>query len=242
LALSVEAEAQVDLNPEYGDSAYQFFSVFEPELGGPENYQDEVVVVFHGFLSAIPNGTYKRVLRALGPSRTVIGINYDPLDVGGTVEFLNEVYTQRLKDKRVITLGTSLGAFWALYFGEQFGAEKVIMVNPVVAPAEQLREHVGTEPLSERRTITYRPTVEALERYRALDPDGSAVNRMLLILSRDDDVLDYRVALDEYQGHAGTDIVLYAQGGHTLQLKTHPAIDAIAGFVREKRLSGKPCM
>lgn len=242
LTLPVAAGTRVDLNPEYGDPAYRFFSVFDPEPGGPENYKDEVIVVFHGFLSAIPNGTYKRVLKALGCSRTVIGINYDPLDVDGTVEFLNEVYTQRLKDKRVIALGTSLGAFWALYFGEQFGAEKVIMVNPVVAPAEQLLEHVGTEPLNEKRAITYRPTVDALDRYRALDPDGSAVNRMLLILSRGDDLLDYRAALNEYQDHAGTDVVLYAQGGHTLQLKTHPAIDAIAGFVREKRLSGEPCM
>ncbi len=240
MVLPVEADAQVELNPEYGDPVYQFFSVFDAEPGGPENYKDEVVVVFHGFLSAIPNGTYKRVLRALGRNRTVIGINYDPLDVDGTVEFLNEIYTQRLKDKRVTTLGTSLGAFWALYFGERFRAEKVIMVNPVVAPAEQLLTDVGTELLSAKRAITYRPTVEALDRYRALEADASAVPRMLLILSRDDDVLDYRLALDKYLGHPGTDVVLYAEGSHTLQLKTHPAIDAITGFVRGKRLSRGP--
>ncbi len=253
MVLPVEADAQVELNPEYGDPVYQFFSVFDAEPGGPENYKDEVVVVFHGFLSAIPNGTYKRVLRALGRNRTVIGINYGSLAdrfgrrrvllfgiALGTVEFLNEIYTQRLKDKRVTTLGTSLGAFWALYFGERFRAEKVIMVNPVVAPAEQLLTDVGTELLSAKRAITYRATVEALDRYRALEADASAVPRMLLILSRDDDVLDYRLALDKYLGHPGTDVVLYAEGSHTLQLKTHPAIDAITGFVRGKRLSRGP--
>ena len=213
MVLPVEADVQVELNPKYGDPAYQFFSVFDAEPDGPENYKDEVIVVFHGSLSAIPNGTYKRVLRALGCNRTVIGINYDPLDVDGTVEFLNEVYTQRLKDKRVTTLGTSLGAYWALYFGEQFRAEKVIMVNPVVAPAEQLLEYVGTELISEKRAITYRPTVEALDKYRALEPDASAVYRMLLILSRDDDVLDYRLALDKYLSHPNTDVALYAEGG-----------------------------
>ena len=94
-------------------------------------------------MSAIPNGTYKRVLKALKQERTVIGINYDPLDVAGTVKFLDEVYAQRLKGRRVTTLGTSLGAFWALYFGERFRAEKVIMVNPLVAPAEQLKKFAG---------------------------------------------------------------------------------------------------
>ena len=199
-----------------------------------------MVVVFHGFLSAIPNGTYKRVLKALKQERTVIGINYDPLDVAGTVKFLDEVYAQRLKGRRVTTLGTSLGAFWALYFGERFRAEKVIMVNPLVAPAEQLKKFAGTDLVSEKRAQTYHPTVEALNGYREIEVDAAKVRRILLILSRDDDVLNYRLALAKHLSHQGTDVVLYSEGGHTLQLKTHPAIDAIAGFVQGKRLSLGP--
>ena len=53
-------------------------------------------------------------------------------------------------------------------------------------------------------------------------------------------MLDYRRALDKYLGHPGVDVVLYAEGGHTLQLKSHPAIGAIAGFVLGKRLSLGP--
>lgn len=88
MVISVSAHAdKVDLNLPFGDSIYFPFSVFSPDEPRPSDYKDQVVVVFHGFMSATPNGTYKRIRKKLLDTHTTLGINYDPLDFEGTVKF-----------------------------------------------------------------------------------------------------------------------------------------------------------
>ena len=238
LACAAEARAEANLNPEYGDAAYRAFSVFAPTASQPEDYGEDVVVVFHGFMSAVPNGTFKRVFRRLRATHTVIGINYQPLDVRGTVSFLDGVHQRLLKNKCVTTLGTSLGAYWALQFGTRIGAAKVVMLNPVMSPHAQLQRFVGTEQQNIRRQVVYRPTSRALERYRELGVPTPGPSKSLLILTRDDDVLDYRIALDHFREMRGTDLIVYASGGHTVPLKKHPALDVITSFILGQR---QPC-
>lgn len=52
------AEAKVNLNPEYGGLPYRPPSVFSPDESDPQKFKNEVLVVFHGFMSAVANGTY----------------------------------------------------------------------------------------------------------------------------------------------------------------------------------------
>ena len=109
LAVMQSASAQVSLNPPYGDPLYEAFTVFSPDAAKGDAMLGDVIVVFHGFMSAVPNGTYKRVRRAFRKTHTVIGINYDPLDIERTLAFLDAVATHWLKGRRTVVFGTSIG-------------------------------------------------------------------------------------------------------------------------------------
>ena len=150
------ALAQVNLNPPYGDAAYDAFTVLSPDAPDPEAARKDVIVVFHGFTSALPNGTYKRVRKFFKKTHTVIGVNYDPLDIDRTLAFLDTVGETWLKGRNTTVFGTSLGAFWAELFGKRIGAQKIVLLNPVTEPRRQLSRYIGKEKTNKRRVQTFR--------------------------------------------------------------------------------------
>lgn len=231
LAAMQSAIAQVDLNPPYGDPAYEAYTVFSPDAPGPEAALDDIMVVFHGFTSAVPNGTYKRVRKAFRKTHTVIGVNYDPLDVERTLDFLDAVEEKWLKGRSTTVFGTSLGAFWANAFGSRIGARKIVLLNPVTEPARQLSEYVGQQATNERRAQSFLVEAAALERYASLNGRERNGLSRLVVLSADDDELDFREALNVFAGGQSTTVVVYPDGGHTLNLRKHPARAFIVDFV-----------
>lgn len=230
ISLTVHAD-KVELNPPFGDAIYNPFSVFSPDASSPSDYKDQVVVVFHGFMSATPNGTYKRIRKKLLKTHTALGINYDPLDFDGTVKFLQEVKQSHLDGRRVIVAGTSLGGFWARYFGDLIGAEKVIIINPVVRPAEQLAKNAGKIRKNVRRDREYSVTQEAIDSYRSIDVVPMTRQPTLLIVAKDDDLMPNHVALEAYGSQSNIAIQVYDQGGHAINLKKHEALQRIVDFV-----------
>ena len=225
------ASAQVDLNPPYGDPQYEAFTVFSPDAPDPDAMLEDVMVVFHGFTSAVPNGIYKRVREAFRETHTVIGINYDPLDIERTLAFLDAVEENWLNGRRTVVLGTSFGALWADVFGHRIGAQKIVLLNPVTDPAGQLSKYVGKQATNKRRARSFLVEAAALERYASLnttEPNG--ISR-LVVLSADDDALDFRTALDVFAGKQKTITIVYPEGGHTLDLRKHPARASIVEFI-----------
>ncbi|MGK0168542.1 MAG: putative esterase YcpF (UPF0227 family) [Gammaproteobacteria bacterium] len=220
-----------NLNPEYGDAVYREFSVFSPDAATPADYKPDVVLVFHGFASAVPNGTFKRVRKKLLSTHTALGINYNPLDVAGTQAFLRRVHTEHLQGKRVTVLGTSLGGFWARYFGHIIKAHKVVMLNPMIRPEQQLARYTGTTRVNERRHVVYNITALALAPYAGIDASNMSGPKSLLIVTRDDDRQPPEIALQALQGTPELTVRMYETGGHTINLKKHEALGLIADFV-----------
>lgn len=225
------AGSKPNLNPEYGSSVYNAFTVFSPDAASPEDYRQDVVVVLHGFMSALPNGTFKRVRKKLLKTHTVLGLNYDPLEVEATVAFLDRVAKEHLSGKRVTVLGTSLGGFWARYFGARIGARSVVLLNPVIRPARHMLKHEGSTRTNRRRIQDYTIGVGAFDAYQRFDVDRMAGPPTLLIVARDDDRIDPEVALSALKPLPGVVVQVYAEGGHTINLKKHPALGRIATFV-----------
>lgn len=226
------AAAGPNLNPTHGSAVYQSWSIFSPDITDPSDYADKVVVYFHGYRSAIPNGTYKRLRKRLKKTHTVIGVNYDYLDPAATLKNLEKFHETHLKGRSVTVVGTSLGGFWAEYFGTRIGAEKIVLLNPVSQPTVQLIKYAGTEHLNPRRKLTLSVSKDQIMSYAPLEKDGTSAPTRLLILAKDDDKLDYRIALKHYGEKAGTTVKLYDEGGHSINLKKHPAAKFIAAFVR----------
>jgi predicted esterase YcpF (UPF0227 family) len=226
------AQAKVNLNPEFGSLQYRANSVFSPDQPDPRRYMDEVLVIFHGFMSAIPNSTYKRIHKQFFESMTVIGVNYDALDVPATVGFLETVKKKYLRGRKVTVLGTSLGGFWAVYFGDRIGAQKVVLLNPVVDPGGQLEKYVGKVRLNPRRDKFVRVTRERLDGYGAIHLRRAYEPRTLLILTANDELVDPYLTRKAFENRSNVEMIWYPTGGHTINLRKHPAMDRIKEFIR----------
>lgn len=225
---------EIELNPPFGDSTYTEYSVFAPDVASPDDYKDNVIVVFHGFLSAVPNGTYKRIRKKFLKTHTTIGINYDPLDVDGTINFLQDVNRKHLQDRHVTVAGTSLGGFWARYFGHVIEADKVVILNPVVNPTTQLVKHLDSYQTNKRRGRKYFITQMALDSYQKIDVVPMSNVATLLIVAKDDEQQSYNTSLEAYGEQPMTTIQVYDEGGHSINLKKHAALQRIADYVNQK--------
>ena len=235
LTLPVSADVTaLDLNPAHGDPSYQAWSVFAPDLAAGEALGEKVVVVFHGFRSAVPNGFYKRIREFFKATHHVVGINYDYLDPPGTAAHLKAFASERLMGREVTVLGTSLGAFWANWFAGYLGARQVVLINPVIDPTLWINKHLGKTQHNPRRDVDFTATASDRSEYAQMGLASNTPMRRLVILSRDDANLDPSIAQGHFAGHAGVQLVIYDHGGHTLNLKKHPARDVIIQFVLDR--------
>lgn len=235
IAFAVPAYAgKVQLNPEWGGPEYQAPSIFMPDRDAGLPEKDKVVVAFHGFKSAVPNGSFKRVYKKLKDTHTVIGVNYNYFDVEGTKAQLRALAETELQGKEVVTFGTSLGGFWADWFGQEIGADKIVIANPLISPPLHLAQYLGETVYSERRDRRITVTGKDVDAYLPLTVQHDNPIPILVILSADDDILDYREAEELYSGRPDITMKIYETGGHSIKLKKHPALELIRAYVQQK--------
>ncbi len=225
------AHAGPNLNPEHGDAAYQAWSILSPDVADPKDYKDKVIVYFHGFRSAVPNGTYKRIRKKFKKTHTVLGVNYNYLNTAETVKKLDEFAETHLKARKVTVFGTSLGGFWAEYFGNRIGAEKIVQINPISNPAKQLEKYAGSTQKSKRRAMEFTVTLDQVHSYKNVDRTPHAATSSLVVLMADDQLIDHTIAKDFYASRDRTKISIYPTGGHTIDLRKHEAAKEIGEFV-----------
>jgi predicted esterase YcpF (UPF0227 family) len=95
-------------------------------------------------------------------------------------------------------VGSSLGGFYATWLAERFGL-RAVLVNPAVRPYELLAGHVGRQK-NFHNGEEYDFTLEHVAELRALEVDTIDPQRYLLMVETDDEVLDYRQAVEKYRG------------------------------------------
>jgi predicted esterase YcpF (UPF0227 family) len=109
---------------------------------------------------------------------------------------------QRIEDagvRNVTLVGSSLGGFYATWLTEHLGCRSVLL-NPAITPHEGLRAYLGQQ----QNLYTgqqYELTQQHLEQLQALYL--KRLERMdcyLLIHTTGDELLDWRVAVQRYQG------------------------------------------
>lgn len=211
------------------DIKYGRFEEFTLYNADHRPLQDKVIFMFHGFGSAMPNGAYERVHRAFAKEFSVVGFNYDYFDLAANDTIMDLVWEWVLKGRNITFAGTSLGGFWANYYGEKYGVERVMIINPVVAPVEQLSQFIGKHYIK-KRGYELEVTQADIDRHtdRAAPP-VPGIER-LVILSRDDAVLDYRLAEAAYTLE-GTELVLFDDGGHTVDIAQERYLELLRGFL-----------
>jgi predicted esterase YcpF (UPF0227 family) len=97
-------------------------------------------------------------------------------------------------------IGSSLGGFYATWVAHRTGC-KLVLLNPAVDPARDLASQVGEHPLWHDPARRFEFRAEYLEELRALQvgelPDPQ---RILAIVAKGDEVLDWREMTARYPG------------------------------------------
>lgn len=94
-------------------------------------------------------------------------------------------------------VGSSLGGFMATRVSEQYGC-RAALINPAVRPHELLCDYIGpqTNPYTNDQ---YQLLPAHIDELRGLAVQVSAPERLWILQQQDDEVLDYRKALEEYR-------------------------------------------
>jgi predicted esterase YcpF (UPF0227 family) len=114
---------------------------------------------------------------------------------------------------RHLLIGSSLGGFYALYLHQQKGVPAVLL-NPAIAPfqeqsnREAIQRHID-KPLAWR--ADYMPQLAAMQ----IKPEDVKPQDLRIYLAQDDDLLDYKVALNFF-GVTKCAITVLPNGGHRL--------------------------
>lgn len=222
---------KVNLNPEWGEAPYQAPSLFIPDEIAGKPIKESVLVVFHGFKSAVPNGTFKRIYKLFRDTHTVIGVNYHYFDIDGTKQQLEALATDHLAGREVVVLGTSLGGFWADWYGNHIKAKQIVLLNPVINPAQLLQKYVGKTVESERRAFTFPVTAADVAKYEGISVQVSEDPAILLILTADDDRSVMTSTIPNFTNRGRLTLEVFPKGGHTINLKKHPARQVIRDYV-----------
>ena len=168
------------------------------------------IVYLHGFLSA---GTSKKSndLRKALPEHTVISPDL-PLDPLGVISLVKDIM-QSVDSYPVVFVGTSLGGFYANYFGQKYDCNTVL-VNPATSPSTVLIPAIG-EVTNYKTGVTEEFTFNYVNRLYLMEQDIAEIyNGILtnLFVALDDDVISADATLDHFK--FTNDTKIYKDGGH----------------------------
>jgi predicted esterase YcpF (UPF0227 family) len=169
-----------------------------------------MVLYIHGFAGSGLGVKAQLVRDHFGKEATAPSLPYIP---ELAVDTLEQLVTQCLRHEKVHLVGSSLGGFYATHLAEKYGL-KAVLVNPSTQPWKTLDLWKGFvkhyHDLSHFEwTQTHIQTLRALDPYPVKEP-----RNYLLMLQKDDELLDYRIALETYRG-ART--IVEEGGGHTYE-------------------------
>lgn len=157
------------------------------------------LIYLHGFNSSPLSHKAQLLearLAALGPG--YFSAPALPAEPGIAIKLV-EAQIKQSRDNEITLVGSSLGGYYATYLAEAFDL-RAVLVNPAVRPYELLRGELGEQRnyhTNEKYDFTeaYLQALEQLEVAALRHPE-----RYLLMLETGDEVLDYRAALERYQG------------------------------------------
>lgn len=172
------------------------------------------IFYLHGLGSTGTSDKSAALIKAFG-TKNVIAPDL-PLDPEQTISLVTALVTADKKEK-FIFVGTSLGGFWANYFGQMFQSECVI-VNPMLIPGDAFVSRIGTIVTNYTTGEKTEITTEIVKSFKSAQTEVMSPNLDLItmFLAADDDVIDYRTTLEQLPG---VDTYITEDGGH--RYETH---------------------
>jgi predicted esterase YcpF (UPF0227 family) len=112
-------------------------------------------------------------------------------------ESLNESLNE---SKPVYLVGSSMGGFWTTYFSEKYDLKSVI-INPAVNVLELMPKYANQTLVNYHHDTEYVMTEEHLSQLKKyVIEQPQALQNYWLLAQKADETLDYRLAVDKYNG------------------------------------------
>ena len=187
------------------------------------------VIYFHGFAST---GTGPKVdaLKSAFPNDVVLApdLPSDPVDVILTINSIID----KVKNYPLIFVGTSLGGFWANYFGQVYDVPAVL-VNPSTRPSQTLAQRVNTEVVNYHTGDIIKITAKDIDRFKSLEStieslyNGALVH---LFVAEDDNVINPAVTLENIKYTKFKSVT--PDGGHRYSEKWNDVISHMQAILK----------
>ncbi len=119
-------------------------------------------------------------------------------------------------DKDSIVFGSSLGGFYALYAGIRHNT-RIVLINPAVEPHIDLKSVVGINTnyqTGEQFEFKMEYVEQLFEIYKKIELQNLKKQNLVLMVAEDDELLDYRRALNYFGGNFGK-FILEKEAGHS---------------------------
>ena len=132
--------------------------------------------------------------------------------------------------ERIALIGSSLGGYYAAWLSARLGC-RAALLNPAVDPARDLRAQIGTQRAWHDPQLRFEFTARHVDELRALDagvPDAAAAARLMVVIARDDEVLDWREMHARYRQAT---LRVADRGGHALDDYAEHHLDAVLRFL-----------
>ena len=94
-------------------------------------------------------------------------------------------------------IGSSLGGFYATYLSAKYGL-KAVVSNPSVQPSVTTKDYLGKRELEDGSIFVWKQ--EYMNMFEKFKVEKPCVKNFFILLQKGDDVLDYRMAQNYYDG------------------------------------------
>lgn len=118
---------------------------------------------------------------------------------------------------QVALVGSSLGGFYATYFVAKYGCPAVL-INPAMQPWQLFEDLFGIEQIPLKVTDSWTLDADQLQQLQSIaDTKLKHADKILVLLQRGDEVLDYRQAQRYYNAAQPSALILTdADGNHAM--------------------------
>jgi len=193
-----------------------------------------MICYLHGFASSGVSGKVDKLRERFGDDQVIApDLPFDPNEVYTLVNaMVREIcFGDPPTTGRLIFVGTSLGAFYANYFGHLFDCP-VVLVNPSVCPSQTLRDRLGPNKsfMSGEEflvSIAHLDTLASMRNYVTQYYNSNLIN---LFLAEDDEVIPYRAALEEFK--FVNSVRVTEDGGHRYHKNWDLVVDKIEELLK----------
>ena len=176
----------------------------------------------HGFASSSQS---EKARLTVDYFSTLPGIQISALDLPYTPDTAMAVLAQQITTPPTAIIGSSLGGFLATVLAERYGC-RACLINPAVAPHKVLADYVGDyhHPVLQQ---SYQVRAEHMTQLASLMPlTLKRPEQYFVLLQSGDEVLDYRQALEYYQGAE----IKLSEGGDHSYVGYAAELETIANF------------